>query len=219
MSNEDSLEERVHLLKTIADVTRLRILGLLAQRPRTGRELAQELSLTAATVSHHMGRLADVGIATVTPEGTARRYALNAALLADLNPPPPRPSPPGGAADPLDDPEHARNVARLFDGSRLKRIPAKRKALVSVIVELLRGFEPGRRYSEPEVNAILREAHEDVALLRRELVDYRYLVRKGGVYWVNEETPERDGNMAQEVPAGEAEWLAALLRSSMPTYS
>ena len=50
------LDERVTLLKTIADATRLRILGLLAERPRSGTELATELELTAPTISHHLPR-------------------------------------------------------------------------------------------------------------------------------------------------------------------
>ena len=45
------LDERVTLLKTIADATRLRILGLLAERPRSGTELATELELTAPTIT------------------------------------------------------------------------------------------------------------------------------------------------------------------------
>lgn len=61
------------------------------------------------------------------------------------------------------------------------------------------------------MNAILREAHDDVAFLRRELVDYRYLAREGGVYWVNEIIGERDATEAQEV-AGEAAWLGSLVR-------
>lgn len=204
----DDVETRVHLLKTIADSTRLRILGLLAERPHTGRELADALALSAATVSHHMGRLTEVGIVTATPEGTRRRYALNATLLADV----------GGrtpASDPPDDPEHARTVRIFFEGRRLRSIPAKRKARAAVLVELLRRFEPGRTYDEPEVNAVLREAHDDVALLRRELVDYRYLRREGGRYWVNDEPVARDANEAQEVPAGEASWLAALVRTTV----
>lgn len=49
-------------LKALADETRLRILTLLAERPRYGRELARELSLTPATISHHMARLRTAGL-------------------------------------------------------------------------------------------------------------------------------------------------------------
>lgn len=203
MSND--VDRQVHLLKTIADQTRLRILGLLAAEPRTGRELAAELELTPPTISHHIARLVEVGIVGVEVDGTRHRYSLNLDGMA-----------PSGA-DPVEDAFHAKTVRTFFDGERLKQIPAKRKARVAVLVELLKRFEAGTCYSEPEVNAILRTAHDDVATLRRELVDYRYLKREFGYYWVTDEVPERDANEAQEVPAGEADWLAALIRSAIPT--
>jgi biotin operon repressor len=174
MSNE--LDRRVRLLKTIADTTRLRILGLLADRPHTGRELADALGLTAPTVSHHMQRLTEVGVVTSTPDSTRRIYALNQTLLDALA----TEGSPVQASTLDEDPEHQRTLRIFFDGPKLRQVPAKRKARASVLAELLRRFEPGRRYTEAEVNAILREAHEDVAFLRRELVDYRYLSREGG---------------------------------------
>lgn len=201
MSND--LERQVHLLKTIADATRLRILGLLAERSRTGRELADALGLSAPTVSHHMQRLVEVGIVTAEVDGTRRRYTLDADRLGDARGERP--------AMGVDDAYHAKVVRTFFDGRRLRQIPAKRRARVAVLAELLRWFEPGRRYPEAEVNAILREAHDDVAFLRRELVDYRYLAREGGSYWVTDEVPQRDANEAQEVPRGEAAWLASLI--------
>lgn len=203
----DSLDERVTLLKTIADATRLRILGLIAEHPRTGAELAEELGLTAPTISHHLHRLRDVGIIQSESEGQKRIWSINQQLLDDVNTPAPTPTPV--------DPDQARTLRIFFDGERLRSIPTKRKARVAVLVELLRWFEPGRDYTEREVNDILRRAHDDVALLRRELVDYRYLVREAGIYRVNEQLPTRDATESQEIPAGEAEWFPALLRNSL----
>ena len=106
----------------------------------------------------------------------------------------------------------AKTIRAFFDGPRLRAIPARRRARVVVLLELLRRFEVGRVYPEREVNELLRLAHEDVASLRRELVDYRYLERADGRYWVSERTPDRDANEAQEVPADEAELLSRLRR-------
>lgn len=69
---------------------------------------------------------------------------------------------------------------------------------------------PGRVYPEREVNDILREVNPDVSTLRRELIDYRWLHRADGRYWVAEEVPERVGSEAQEVPSDEAARLARL---------
>ncbi len=111
-----------------------------------------------------------------------------------------------------------KTLRAFFDGTRLRSIPAKRKARVVVLLELLRRFEPGRTYAEREVNDLLRASHDDVASLRRELVDYRYLERADGRYWVTNRDPVRDANETQEVPAGEADLLAAM-RSPAPSQS
>ena len=82
MSND--VDRQVHLLKTIADATRLRILGLLAEEPRSGRELAEALGLSAPTVSHHMHKLTEVGIVAAEVDGAKRRYSLSLGLLDEV---------------------------------------------------------------------------------------------------------------------------------------
>src|ERR671913_988280 len=64
------------LFKALADPARLRILGLLAERPLAGHELADRLSLTPPTVSHHMRRLTAAGLVDVTPDAQSRIYSL-----------------------------------------------------------------------------------------------------------------------------------------------
>ncbi len=118
----------------------------------------------------------------------------------------------GGPVRTADEVFYDKTVRSFFAGDRLRSIPAKRRARVVVLLELLKRFETGRTYAEPEVNDLLRRAHDDVAFLRRELVDYRYLVRADGRYWVAANAPERDANEAQEVPAAEAAMLAAMHR-------
>jgi hypothetical protein len=66
---------------------------------------------------------------------------------------------------------------------RLVTVPAKRTKRLVVLNHLAQRFEPGERYSETEVNNRLREAHDDVAALRRYLVDEGFLSREAGVYW------------------------------------
>ena len=111
------------------------------------------------------------------------------------------------------DPFVERTVSSFFDGERLRSIPTRRRARVAVLLHLLLRFEVGRSYSEREVDEILRTAHDDVASLRRNLVDYGYLVRPGGVYSVPGTVPGRSADEAQEVPADEAARLAAIPRA------
>jgi biotin operon repressor len=212
----NDIDHAVRVLKTMADETRLRILGLLAERPRTGRELADALDLSAPTISHHLQRLAEVGVISSEADGVRRVHRLDSALLDRLRHSPEATAESHSPATPIDDAFYAKTVRTFFDGARLRSVPAKRKARVVVLLELLRRFQPSRSYSEPEVNEILRGANDDVAYLRRELVDYRYLERSNGVYRVTDVAPARDANESQEVPSGEADWLAGLIAATVP---
>ncbi|WP_151526860.1 DUF2087 domain-containing protein [Serinicoccus kebangsaanensis] len=104
-------------------------------------------------------------------------------------------------------------VRSFFDGDRLRSIPTRRRARAAVLMELLTRFERGREYAEREVNEILATAHEDVASLRRELVDYRWVRRADGIYRVVDEVPERHAQEAQEVPSDEVARLARVPRA------
>ncbi len=107
--------------------------------------------------------------------------------------------------------EQERLVGRLFSEGRIDRVPAKRKVRAALLLEVLSRFEPGRTYTEPEVNEVLRAVHEDVAYLRRELVNYHYLERADGRYRTASGAPERLPHQHQEIPAWEAHWLPGFL--------
>ena len=83
-----------------------------------------------------------------------------------------------------DQPVEIRRVLRNFvsDG-RLSQIPAAAGKRRVVLDWLAQDFEPGRRYSEPMVNLILGQRHQDTAALRRYLVDDGLLDRAEGHYW------------------------------------
>ncbi len=66
---------------------------------------------------------------------------------------------------------------------RLSSIPSKHNKRLVVLDHLAQLFEPGVHYPEPEVNRVLCAVHEDVAALRRYLVEEGFLDREGGIYW------------------------------------
>lgn len=68
----------------------------------------------------------------------------------------------------------------------LAAYPLKEKKRVVILRHLLKHFEPGRTYSEKEVNTVLQQFYKDYALLRRNLVDYGFMDRipDGSAYWV-----------------------------------
>jgi DNA-binding HxlR family transcriptional regulator len=202
------LERLEALFKSLADPARLRILGLLAERPHAGHELAHRLALTPPTISHHMRRLLDTGLVAVTPQSQSRIYSLQTDLLRGLSQSAERP-----ASGDEDDTDEQKVLRAFFIGPRLTQIPASRKKRVVVLRKLLKDFTPGVVYPEREVNDILRQAHADVATLRRELVDYGFMVRQGGEYCVADTLPARGSTVSQEV-GDEAEWFPALVSAA-----
>src|SRR2546422_9366053 len=70
LENENTLSsEEMKLLvvmgRALADPTRIRILGLLAERPMYGQELAKVLDVKPPTVSHHIAPLVMAGLGGV----------------------------------------------------------------------------------------------------------------------------------------------------------
>ena len=81
----------------------------------------------------------------------------------------------------------------LDEEGRLKSYPAKRRPKIAALFYLASKFERGKRYSEKEVNQILKNWHtfEDWAMLRRDLYDKWFLGREsnGSEYWLEEIQP------------------------------
>ena len=70
----------------------------------------------------------------------------------------------------------------MRDG-RITSIPAQHGKRLVLLDMLSQQFEPGRRYTEAQVNTILQRWHDDHAALRRYLVDDGFLDRDAGEYW------------------------------------
>ena len=180
-------EELVTFFKALADSNRLKIVGLLAQKPYSVEELAALVGLKPSTVSHHLSKLADVGLVHARTESYYNIYQLDKEALdekarslfthSDLH---------ASIAD-VDLSAYDQKVVSDYtrkDGS-LKTIPAQKKKLEAVLRYVVEGFEKGKRYDEKRVNEILKGYHEDTATLRRELVGFKLMQREGGggEYW------------------------------------
>ena len=184
--SSEEMKSLVVIGRALADPTRIRILGLLAERPMYGQELAKVLDVKPQTVSHHIAPLVNAGLVYVRRENNYHYYELDSDGIQHLaestqhidrslfasNPLPPKSD------------EKARVVATFIKDGRLVSIPAQYKKRRYVMEELARSFEWGRLYDEKEVNAILKTFHDDVASLRREFIDQRIMMRENGRYWL-----------------------------------
>jgi predicted transcriptional regulator len=188
--SKDTSTELVDFFKALADSSRLKIVGLLAQRSYSVEELAGLLDLKPSTISHHLSRLAAAGLVSARAEGYYSVYQLDKEALEATT----RAIFTSGqithAAVDVDLEGYDRKVLADYarpDGG-LKTIPAQRKKLEVILRYVVKAFEPGVRYSEKQVNLALAHFHKDTATLRRELVGSHLMEREGGGgdYWRNE---------------------------------
>jgi hypothetical protein len=169
--------------KSLANESRLRMVGLLLKRPHHVKELAAELQLKEPTVCHHLACLAQVGLVDMSARGNSHYYSVREEELRRL----------GrtifgqrrAIASAVPDPQDwtARVLANYLDGDALKTIPASRRKRWAVLKWLAGKFSPGKRYREAEVNELIQRHYWDSATLRRELIGYRMLNRAAGIYW------------------------------------
>ncbi len=169
--------------KAMADESRLKIVGLLSSHERSVMDLAALLNLKEPTVSHHLSVLKELDLVTLRAEGNVHWYKLRVDVLRKIS----------------REVFSTENIARIavsaeadgwdrkvldnfVRGERLAEIPVSRKKRWVILKWLAQRFELDTNYSEAEVNAILKQHHEDCATLRRELIGYRMLARAGGIY-------------------------------------
>lgn len=180
-------------LKAFADVSRLRLIGVLAAGPASVTGLAEQTGLASALVNRHLGLLEGVGL--VEQQAAAghqdRVYALRigaihelgrrlAALQVDGREDEDALTGPDGQPLP---PDEARVLRAFFDDGRLTSIPAQERKRMVVIRYLRdRCFSEDRGYPEKEVNQRLALYHPDVASLRRYMVDGGLMTRQAGEY-------------------------------------
>lgn len=109
---------------------------------------------------------------------------------------------------------HETVVGRFMSEGVLTSWPSKRRARAHVLLHLVTYFEPGRAYPEAEVNQILGALWHDFAYMRREMVEYGYLVRSstGSTYRLASKVAAREGTVLHdEAPDWEAIWLPGYL--------
>lgn len=173
-------DELLSFFKALADASRLRIVGLLAREPHTVEELAALLDLRPSTVSHHVGKLVAVGLVSGRPDGHYHVYSLDTDALGakakqllateELR---------AAAAEDVDLDAYDRKVLATFldaDG-RIKALPMQRRKFDVLLRHVLQAFEPGGTWTEKEVNRRLKRYGDDVASLRRGLIDTRLMTR------------------------------------------
>lgn len=182
-SYEENLEARAGLFKALGHPARLLIINLIKMKPRHGEERAEILNLKAATISHHLGKLTEAGLLKSKKDQYYQIYslagdALNQKLADFVH------LPQEGLTKGVEEDAYRKKVLRsFFKLGRLIQIPAQYKKQLVILEKLVEEFEPDQEYTEREVNHTLLEFNDDVASLRRMMIDHKLMAREKGMYW------------------------------------
>jgi len=180
-------EELLSFFKALADENRLKILGILANQPRTVEELADMLAVSSSTASHHLSRLAKAGLVSASVDGHYYYYSLQTDVLREMSQrllnaetlPKIHEESQGGSFE-------EKVLANFLErDGRIRAFPVQEKKFIVLLQYALKAFEPGVRYTEKQVNEILSRFSDDTAILRRGMVEYSLMerTRNGSQYW------------------------------------
>jgi hypothetical protein len=172
----------LNFVKAIADVNRLRIVGLLAQKAARLSGITTALGLPPSDTYRHLDHLLQAGVVHLA----AGLYELDEAALENIS----REQLQGmhQTYHPQPDLEKDRQrvlSAHLNPDGTVKTIPSQPAKLRILLDYLLHAFTVGVTYTGRDVNRILAHFHPDTAALRRYLIDAGMLEREpdGSCYW------------------------------------
>ncbi|MFC1920778.1 metalloregulator ArsR/SmtB family transcription factor [Chloroflexota bacterium] len=187
---EETGAELLGFFKALADANRLKIIGLLAQGEYAVEQIAEMLSLSPSTVSHHLSKLSAAGLVSARSESYYNIYRLETGVLESMSQRLlARETMPAVTAD-VDMDAYDRKVLNTFCDAEghILQFPAQRKKYEVLLRHAAKAFKPGIRYTEKQVNEILSFYSEDTATLRRGLVEHKMMEREvgGREYWLVE---------------------------------
>ena len=180
---EADVQALLAFFKAMANESRLRIVGLLAERERSVQDLAQLLDLKEPTVSHHLAVLKELGVVTSRPQGVVRWHALKPDAMAEIAKSMFEQKDMSALTAPVPSKDERAVAPFMRDDGSLVRLPSGLRKRWLIYRRLVSDFEEGRRYLESELNEILQRRHWDSAMIRREMIGWRMLARESGVYW------------------------------------
>lgn len=177
----DQVNALARLAGALAEEKRLAVFAAIVLGARNEDEVAAAAGLKTDQLRPSLSRLVSAGLVESTSSGfVARSDRLRDAVAAI------RRTEREAAPTALSlgaSPEQAAVLDRFLVDGRLGSIPVRGRRRTLVLDFLAGRFAPGRRYTEREVNEILGRLHDDVASLRRLLVDEEFLSREDGRYW------------------------------------
>ncbi|MBW4443118.1 MAG: metalloregulator ArsR/SmtB family transcription factor [Plectolyngbya sp. WJT66-NPBG17] len=191
--SQPEFQTLLSFFKALSNESRLKLVGILAQREYSVEELAALVQLKEPTVSHHLSKLKELNLVQMRPDRNTHFYRLNQDALQDLSKAVFTSAQITTVSSEVNPNAWEEKVLKNFlEGDRLREIPASRKKRWVVLKWLVNQFEMGQLYPERLLNEIIKRVHPDTATLRREMIGYRMMQRENGVYWREPESQWRE---------------------------
>ena len=175
--------EAILLFKCLSDRSRLHILKSLMIEDMDVERLARRLELTPPTISFHLKKLAEAGAVTSCRQQYYTVYSLQREIfqtsIIDILS---EESDEAAAQAERDRKYREKVIGAFFEYGKLISIPAQLKKKRIVLEVIAEAFEPGRTYTEREVNIIIADFYDDFCTIRRDLVGEKLMERENGKY-------------------------------------
>ena len=177
--------DAIKLFKCLSDKSRLQILKSLTIEDMDVERLAGRLDLTPATISFHLKKLADAGAVRSYKKQYYTMYSLcKDVFLERIIDIISARSDEAALQQQRDADYRKRVINAFFEYGKLRSIPAQRKKERIILEEIAKAFEPGRVYTEREVNIIIADFHDDFCTIRRDMIGEKIMARENGKYWL-----------------------------------
>jgi len=177
------VSESINIMKALADSSRLMILNSLFEKAQYVEELSERLNLSASTISFHLKKLEKARLVVKEKKQYYSEFHVNKEIFDS----------------PLKELTTFKNMEKyvqdervkkykdkvittFFENGRLKQMPAQLKKRMIIFEWFAEKFEAGKDYSEQEVSDLIEKYYDDYCLVRRELVDRKYMTRKNQIY-------------------------------------
>jgi hypothetical protein len=161
----------------LAEEERIKVYAAVVLGAATPGEVAARAGLSAREAVRALGRLQQGGLVSTVEGKLVGDVAVFKEAIREYGPAPV----PGEPLDP--DREKAAVLRAFIRDGRLVQMPVARGKRRIVLEHVAACFEPGVRYPERAVDAVLRAFMDDYVTIRRYLIDEGMLAREAGIYW------------------------------------
>ena len=166
---------------------------MLFEEGLSDKEISEKTGTTSSTIRNHRFKLKErekqskifLALMELLKENSLKEKEESREMLVDMH----------KTATTVDDryniteEEKIKTIEAHFDESgKLRNFPAKEKKKIITLQHILKNFTLGRRYTEKELNIILKRIFDDYVTLRRALIEYGFMDRNKdcSYYWIKE---------------------------------